>query len=287
VENDNNFKTLFYDIETGLLSAEIFRLGEQVIRHNQLIKSCLYTPILTIAYAINDGPIKVITADPDYTQSKPAIEKFDAIVSSCDVVVGKNNIRFDNKHINTHRMLSGMPGMPEWLTKSDDLERQFRRYFNLPSQSLDAISDILGLGGKDKMEFSDWQAIKHMNDVIVVGRKYGKEAQKAVADHFYKSTLSDIMSKGKIAIKKMEVYNAKDVEDTRAIWNYAKSHFTPKFNRSMQSEQCKECGSGHTIKNGKTVDRSGSTWQNFFCNDHNGFAGKGKLLKNGQYSRLS
>lgn len=269
----SDFKTVFYDIETGLLSADLFSLGDQVIRHNQLHKHTLYTPILTISYAINDGPVKSLVAPVGY-DNKNMIEKFDSIVRESDVVIGKNNARFDNKHINTQRLLYDLPGMPEWLHKSDDLEKQFRKYFYLPSQSLDAISELLGLGGKTKMEFSDWQKIKQYNEVMAAVQKYGEDAGKAIAEMFYRKSVTTVKKEGKEALKKMALYNMKDVEDTRNIWNYSLKHFEPKFNRSMSALQCKVCGSKNIKKNGTQINRAGIKFQNYLCLNHNGFAGK-------------
>ncbi len=274
----SEFNTLFYDIETGLLSADIFSLGEQVVRHNQLHKHTLYTPILTISYAINNGPVKSLVAPAGYDNKKMIIE-FDDIIKSSDVVIGKNNARFDNKHINTQRLLYDLPGMPEWLHKADDLERQFRKYFYLPSQSLDAISELLGLGGKDKMEFGDWQAIKKYNEIMAISIKYGDDAAKAAADVYHGKTLTSIKKEGKEATKKMALYNMKDVEDTRKIWNYSLKHFEPKFNRSSINTQCKVCGSKNLRKNGSHIDRGGTKYQNYFCLDHHGYAGKATVNK--------
>lgn len=283
----SNFKTMFYDIETGLLASEHFGLGEQVLRHGAILKGCLYTPILTIAYAINNGPVEVLITPPHYKDTKKTIQVFDKLVSECDVVIGKNNLRFDDKHINVHRLFNQLPGIPQWAQKSDDLERQMRRHFKLPSQALDAISNILGMGGKDKMEFSDWQHIKHYREILIAEKKYGKKGSSAIADVMYDDTSDNIIKLGFKAEQKMAKYNKKDVQDTRDIWNYCKAHFEPKYNRSMSNLMCKGCGSEELNRIHKTVSKGGTVYQQFHCKAHGGYAGKAAISKNGKLGRIT
>lgn len=239
-------KLVFIDIETAPLPVWVWRMGKQVVRHNQLLTGKEIYDIICICYCFNDGKkAKSLTwEDPDM------IQKFDDIIrsSEIDYVIGKNSDRFDIKHINAQRMFQDLSGMPEWNQYTEDLEKQMRRHFILPSQSLDYISARLGLGGKDKMEFQDWKDIVEHND------NYGK------------------------SLTKMVKYCKKDVEDTREIWEYCKKHFTPKWNESIikDMECCTHCGSTKIRKNG--VRQSGSTkWQMWFCNSHSGHAGKTKI----------
>src|ERR1700733_13294123 len=132
---------LFYDIETSLVSAYIWRCGEQVIRHNQLIKKNGRPPvtdIICITYCFNDGnPAKVLHWGYEEQNSSKIVAEFDKIISQADIVIGKNNGSFDNKHLNTHRLLNPESmGLPNWTQKSDDLEKQIRKNFNLQSYSL-------------------------------------------------------------------------------------------------------------------------------------------------------
>ncbi len=249
-------KILFYDIETKPLQAYIWSLGEQVVRHNQLMPQTPYTDIICIAYAWNDGePAQVLGWGYDEQDSRPMTEAFDKLIKEADIVIGKNNTRFDDKHLNFHRMLHNRDGMFDWSFKSDDLERHLRKNFNMPSQSLDYISKLLGFGGKSPVGFDDW---------INIVEKKSKES-------YYK----------------MLFYCAKDVEDTRAIWEYCYKHFKPKHSlRALQSKHaglvdsfiCDKCGSLNVKKNG-TIISGGRLYQSFMCHDHRGYAGKALLSK--------
>ncbi len=243
-------KILFYDIETTYLEARIWRCGEQVVRHDQLKKNRDSYDVICITYCYNDGkPAQVLDWGYEEQESKGMLAHFDSLIREADVVIGKNSDRFDNKHLNMHRMFNQQPGMADWTKYTDDLEKQFRKHFGqaLPSQSLDYISGKLGLGGKIKMEFSDW--------VDIVEKT--KNGPKAFA--------------------KMLKYGKKDVEDTRAIWNFASAHLTPKFSRKETSQLsghvCMHCNGHNLVKNG-VRKYGGQTFQRFHCNDCHSHAGR-------------
>ncbi len=213
------------------------------------------THIICITYCWNDGkPAKVYGWGYRKQDDKTIVEKFLKLIKKADVIIGKNSNRFDNKHINTHMMWHNMDGMPDWIKHTDDLEVHMRRRFYLPSYSLDYFSAELGLGGKNPMKFDDWVHIQTQDS------KHGADAYK-----------------------KMLIYGMKDVEDTRAIWEYCEKHFEPKYNAGTLHTKdgsllCKTCGSVNIYKNG--VRASGKTkYQSYFCRDHGGYAGRAAIRK--------
>jgi DNA polymerase elongation subunit (family B) len=210
---------LFYDIETAPLKAYIWQLGKQVVRHNQLDKKFAQWGVICITYCFNDGK-KAQSIDWGYEEQDTSrvIEEFGEVIKSAHHIIGKNNRRFDDKMLNAARMLNGLSGMPLWMKDTDDLERQMRRYFRLPSYSLDYISGQCGLGGKIKMEFQDW--------VDIVEKS----------------------SNGEKALAKMIKYGKKDVEDTRTLWYKLEEHFEPKYNAYLPG--CAACGSFLRKKSG-------------------------------------
>lgn len=238
-------KILIYDIETSLLQAWVWRCGDQVVRHNQLVDGKFNEyGIICVSYCWlhDDKPAKCIDWGYRAQDTGKLIEKFDKIIKKADITIGKNSDRFDVKHINTQRMLAGLPGYPEWSKRTDDLEKQVRKHFGqgLPSVSLDYLSQKLGFGGKDKMAFDDWVHICQQTP-----------------------------GKGMKALKKMKHYCNKDVEDTRALWRRLEEHITPVYNiAGMRGETkgCVDCGSTNIIKNGTTATNK-VLKQKFFCKD--------------------
>ena len=262
-QNISNFKrrkvrVLFYDIETSPIKAWVWRVGKQVIRHHQLDDEYNLSGIICVGYKWNDrNPAKVIGWDYSEQDSERVIERFDKIAEKADIVIGKNSDRFDVKHLNTQRMIAGLPGLPNWLNNTDDVERQFRKNFYFPSYSLDYLSKtLLKNKGKNDMRFDDW--------------------------------INIVNQKSRSSYRKMLDYCKKDVEDTAKLWNYANAHFKPKFNMATFNRDicCRTCGSNRIKKNG-TRPRGKTTYQMFFCNNHGGYAGEAPInLKKGTFGKI-
>lgn len=242
-------KILFYDLESSPLKAWVWGCGKQVVRHAQLDRHHSRYGIICVTYCWNDGgPVQSIDWGYEEQDTRKVIQEFDEIIKQADMTIGKNSNRFDTKMINAARMFSGLPGLPEWTESKDDLEVQMRKYFRLPSQSLDYISGQLGLGGKIKMEFNDWVNIVEKNE------------------------------DGRTSFDKMITYGKKDTEDTRTIWNLLSQHFDSKWNQGVFEGvklMCKhaDCGAERVRKAGTTM--VGQTlYQRYRCSTCDRYAGK-------------
>ncbi len=270
------YKMLIYDIETGLLNVNLFRLGEQRIGHNQLTHLSNITPIICIC-AKWYGEKKVYTFEGD-----DAVEKFDILAREADVCLGKNSDSFDVKHINTQRMLQGLKPFPEWMDRREDLEKQMRKYFNLPSQSLDYISKLFGLGGKRKMEFDDWVNINNLE----LYNKLGKVSAQASQVLFGKSG-REVKEVGNRALKKMLDYCPKDVQDTEDALAKVLPYIKLKYNASVakDGEGCVTCGSGDLVPT-NVIAQGKVKYQLFDCMSHNGYAGRATwFYKKGSHNK--
>ena len=248
-------RILFYDIETRPIQAWLWSLGKQVVRHHQLVKDNDQYGIICITYCWNDDePAKSLDWDFDKQDETEMVATFDKIVKTADVVIGKNSDRFDYKRINTSRWLNDLPPAPEWMYFKDDVEVQLRRHFALPSYSLDYVSQILGLGGKMKMEMQDWIDIVEKTD--------------------------------RSKFEKMIEYGKKDIEDTRAVYNSIKNYIVPKFSVASKGQlECTNCGSRELKKNG--TRRTGMTvYQFYYCNNHGGYAGRAPIKANGTVGEI-
>jgi hypothetical protein len=218
--------------------------------------------LICIQYAVNDGPVKVLRYDK-HGGTKGMIKAFDKLVLKADIVLGKNSDRFDIKMLNAMRALLDIPSIVGWEKYTEDLEKQMRRYFRLPSQSLDYISKQLDVGGKVSMEMKDWVDISNMKELDdLKADGLDTKALNKVSLHLFKRKVSEINKDGKEALEKMCHYGAKDTEDTRILWNYLKS------------------GSNNIKRNGTRI--AGKTkFQEFYCNAHGGYAGRAPLSKHG------
>lgn len=282
----NKPKILIFDIETALLLAYLFSTGKQYVGHSQLQAGHNMWAIICINYCWADGgSVKTIAWTPE-GGVEAMIAEFDEIIKTADLVVGKNSDRFDNPMINACRMFAGLPGLPDWIKYTDDLETQMRRHFRLPSQSLDYISTKLGLGGKIKMEFSDWIAIHRWMEMeklhLAIRQESGAFYLENILDIICKNNYNEkyevVMAEGKAAMAKMCKYGRKDTADTRTLWNTLSEHFDSKFNMATfvnDGSRCKhaDCGSENIKKNGTRV--SGKTvYQTYLCGDCGRYAGR-------------
>lgn len=245
-------KVLIYDMETSPLKAWVWSTGKQYVGHKQLAVDHNTYGIICITYCWNDGsPVQSIDWGFEEQNTGRVVEEFDKILKTADHVIGKNNKRFDDKMLNAARMLNGLPGMPDWTRYTDDLEVQMRKYFRMPSQSLDYISNQLGLGGKIKMEMQDWI------DIV------------------------EKTSNGPKALAKMIRYGKKDTADTRTLWNKLSQHFEPKLNMATFCNErlaCTACGSVNIVQNGTRVS-GGTKYQTYLCKSCGCYAGRTPISK--------
>ena len=236
----NKARILYYDLETTPLKAWVWGCGEQHIRHGQLDQNHNMWGIICVTYCWNDDkPAKHIDYGYEEQDTAKLVSEFDEVIRQADHIIGKNNKRFDDKMLNSLRMLNGLPPMPQWCNNNDDLEKQMRRHFRLPSHALDYISHKLGLGGKIKMEMQDWIDIVEKNE------------------------------NGLKSFNKMIKYGKKDVEDTRKLWNYLEQYVEPRFKANVfmgDSHACTKCAGKNIIKYG-TGMQSSTKMQKWYCQD--------------------
>ena len=275
------YKLLTYDIETRLKQFFGFSCGETVLRHSQLTRRSVHQHnIICIAAKWYDSDKVMLFHGDD------AVEQFDKVARKADVCMGKNNVRFDVKYINTERMMRGLKPYPEWMESSEDLEQQLRKNFNFTSQSLDYISDLMGFGGKVKMEFQDWVDIH--NYELYLDLYKVQEVPTETCQILFRETRNNVIKKGKAALKKMYFYNKKDVTDTENVLIRVLPYIRLKKNAGVGSG-CTTCGS-HNIVPTKTIVKGQVRYQQFDCLEHNGYAGKAALTydknRNKRYGKM-
>lgn len=279
------FKLGIHDIETGLLNFDGFALGEQVVRHTQLTPIGNKFSVICVSAKIY-GEKEIVTFEGDN-----ALLDFDKWSKKCDVLMGKNNYRFDDKRYNTERLLKSFPSNMTFFEKSLDLEQVLRKYFSLPSYSLDYISKLFGLGGKDKMEFDDWKDIR--NYKLLKELEFVTEINGLCKILFEKS-YRQVVKEGKAALKKMKIYNQKDILDTEdsltRILPYVKLSYSCATND--KKKVCRICGSSKLVPT-ETLLQRGTRYQHFDCyqddkNPH--YAGKALIRydknRNKVYGRI-
>lgn len=290
---------LVYDIETCLLRAKLFRPGKQVIRSSQLEQGYFYyTHIMCITYRwAHENETRILTWGENEEDEMEMMRAFDTIIKQADVVIGKNSNRFDNKHINTQRLLYQFEGMPDWTKYTDDLQVQMKKYLALPSYGLDYYATLLGLGGKNKMEYGDWNAMCDYRIVQCIDCT-GKIIRDLLKWMFGKS-YSTIVREGQAATTKMFTYGMKDTTDTIKLIAFSFKHFEWKYHAGAQVCKkhlvCRFCGS-ENVEREKTKDNkdqvkianANQRYHRYRCLNHDGYAGRVYVSKKtGKLGKLS
>jgi DNA polymerase elongation subunit (family B) len=246
-------KILFYDIETSPMQVWTFRIGNKVsIPHSAIVQGSK-TDIICVAWKwAHEKETHSLDWGWDKQSSKAMISAFDKVINEADIVIGHNADQFDWRHLNTQRMLNGLPAI-NWGTKSEDTLKQIRRHFYLPSYKLDYVADLLGVGNKSPMTFSDWVDISTKKD--------------------------------KSKLDKMIKYCKKDVQLLQKVYNVIKPYVRPKMRASDVLHSCTVCGSTDLKKNG-TNTYNGKTRQSFICRSHGGYAGSALVNTAGKVATI-
>lgn len=222
-----NPRVLLFDIETRYICFRGWSTGKQYVDQKQIIVG-QDQDIICLAYKwLGDPKIHSLDWGLNKQDSSKMIEEFSKVVEQADIVLGYNSDRFDIRHINTQRLLSGKPPI-DWPT-SDDVFKQIKRLFYLPSYRLDYISKLLTGSGKASVEFNDW--------IEIVEKKSRK------------------------ALDKMIKYNKRDVLKLEEVYNLIKSFLKPKLHVGLFNNQhkfsCPRCGDPRSQSKGARTTLAG------------------------------
>lgn len=135
-------RVLFLDLETSPNLAHVWGLWDQRVGLNQLVKS---TEV--ICYGAQwRGEKKVHFQSVHHDGKEEMLKGIHALVDEADVVVGWNSKSFDEKHLKREWFQAKM--LPPSPYKSLDLMQASKGQFRFPSNKLQYISELMGLGGK-------------------------------------------------------------------------------------------------------------------------------------------
>jgi hypothetical protein len=237
-ENVPDDEILVYDIETSRVEVSTWWTGKQYINHKQLRNE---PKIISISWKwIGEDEVHSLTWDKNHCDKK-MMTKFLKEYNKASMVIGQNNNSFDNKWINTraakHRL------HVDRFVKSFDIYRMAKRYFRLPSYSMDFMARYFGLTPKQSHEgILMWEMIE-----------YGTKQEK------------------KEYLKKMVDYNVGDIVTTEELYLTLKPYFGSVTNKAVQSGLPKWCCpvSGSTnVKHLKTIFTEMGTIQRIlYCVD--------------------
>ena len=155
--NDSWAKVLVFDIETAPMRSYTWSCWKQNIATNQII-SDWFILSWSAKWLFNpDVMSDKLTGKEAINEDDERITKslFD-LIDEADVLISHNGEKFDIRRINTRFLLHGL-GTPSSYQSIDTLKHA-RKQFNVSSNRLDYLGQILGLGRKiDTGGFELWE----------------------------------------------------------------------------------------------------------------------------------
>jgi DNA polymerase elongation subunit (family B) len=135
-------RILVYDIETSPNLVFAWGLYNQNIAPSQVLEQ---SRMLSFAAKWYDEK-KVHYFSEFHDGHEEMVRRAHDLLNEADIVVGYNQIGFDNKHLNREFLLAGLTPPSPW--RDIDLLRVIRKEFKFTSNRLGSVSEALDLGGK-------------------------------------------------------------------------------------------------------------------------------------------
>lgn len=147
---------LYFDIETSIMCAYTHALGQQYVSYKNLKKGYDCKKVLCLSYKEPGWKkAKSLVWDHKKKCDKKLLKDFNKIASQYDLLLAHNGQGFDIKELRTAIALRGIP--VAWCeTHCLDTLKDWRRTFRMPSNRLDAVAQMLGVGRKNPINITHW-----------------------------------------------------------------------------------------------------------------------------------
>jgi DNA polymerase III epsilon subunit-like protein len=231
-------KILVIDIENAPMKAYLWAMYDQSVSPNQVINHKYL-----LSYSAKWlGEKKMFYRDqrdsPDIENDKELVKEVFGLLNEADVVVGQNSKRFDTRVLNA-RIQKHRLGIPSPY-KQDDTKLIAKKHFDLPSYSLEYMSEFFGLKNRKT------------------------KSRKFIGFDLW----LQCMAGNKAAFKEMEAYNRLDVLATEELYLLIKPWGSAVDLNPMRGEaafRC-QCGSRNLKKEGFHYTKTGK-FQQYSCRD--------------------
>ena len=217
-ETNDNPRILFLDIETKLMEVYSFGIRDQYLQHTQ-IKS--HGGISCVGLKWHGERKTTVFSEWDHGYGE-MLRQVHAALCEADAVATFNGARFDIPKLNGAFLVAGLPPPPP-PTQIDIFKTT--RKMGFPSNKLDYVAPLLGLGSK----------IKHEGMPLWIKVLSGDEKAQA----------------------KMSRYCAGDVRLTEAVYDRIRPYITdhPRIG-NRHGLMCPNCGSDHMTSQGWKISRT-------------------------------
>jgi len=154
-------RILYLDLETSPNLAHVWGLWQQNIAISQLEE---HTHVICFG-ARWAGTKTVIFKSVHHDGRKAMLDELHHLMDEADIVVGWNSQAFDVKHIRRELLEAGYTPPSPW--RDLDLMKVVKQQFKMPSNKLDYVAQLLGVGSKTKHTgFQLWLEGRALSDVF-------------------------------------------------------------------------------------------------------------------------
>lgn len=149
-------KIRFWDVETLSMKAAVFNLWPNSIPHNSILQ---HSAMICASWGdlgddhVYQSPIVKFNKDGTPDDREVVQATLDGLADA-DILVGHNGDNFDLKTLNTRAVYHGLAPLPP--IKTIDTLKVAKRHFRFPSNRLDALGDLLGVGRKVETDKDLW-----------------------------------------------------------------------------------------------------------------------------------
>lgn len=223
---------LFLDIENTPILGYTWGMYDTDVLHTLHTSS-----ILSIAWkwmSDHSVTVKTVTARKPLDDTK-LVHKLWDLLDKADVVIAHNGDSFDIKIINARFVTHGLH--PPSHFQTIDTLKVARKYFRFATNKLDNLGGYLGVGHKAETGgFQLWL---------------------------------DCMQGNSFALRKMSIYNQKDVDLLEKVYYKLRSFINNhpdmvSLRGGVRTTECGTCGSTNTVKRGMRRTKAGQ-YQRYFC----------------------
>ena len=239
-------KILIFDIETAPLKGHFWRLWKQNISPSQLLGTGNYYVISWAAKWLYQDEVlsNVLTTEEILAEDDSRVVKnLHSLLDKCDICVAHWGSGFDVPLMNNRFIIHGLH--PPSSYQLIDTKLHAAKQFRFPSNKLDAIAQLLGLGQKIKTDWDLWE---------------------------------NCMKGDKVALKQMDTYCKQDVKLLEDLYLTLRPWIKPHPNLNLfvdlTEPLCPTCGSKDLVW-GDTYYTYANSYEAFGCN-HCGSQGRSR-----------
>ncbi len=224
-------RVLVWDIETSLMGVTVFQLKQNdYINHHSILKDW-HLISASWKWLGEDKVYHAINKHGD--NDTKLLVTLSKLLAKANVIVHHNGDNFDVKSLHTRMVIKGLKPTYSKLKTVDTL-KEAKKHFRFSSNSLSYLAKVLGVPQKKNPDGGWW-----MQEYLGKLKNW----------------------------KPLLEYNDRDVVALEAVYLKMLPYIDHPVMSLKTSENCINCGSEHTYRDGVSITRGGVKKQDYQCQD--------------------